>query len=58
MGHGVLAEEHHHMGVNMVASFSCVLVPFEVVRDKGFSAELPVQETMWNLARPKPKGLG
>lgn len=48
-GHGVLAEEHHHMGVNMVASFSCVLVPFEVVRDKGFNAELPVQETMWNL---------
>lgn len=37
------------MGVNMVASFSCVLVPFEVVRDKGFNAELPVQETMWNL---------
>lgn len=36
------------MGVNMVASFPCVLVLLEVVKDKGSRAGLPVQETTWN----------
>lgn len=42
--YGVLAQEHYpgHMNVNMVASFSCVLVSLEVVKDKGSSAALPV----------------
>lgn len=41
------------MGVNMVASFPCVLVLSEVVKDKGSSAELPVQETTWKALRYK-----
>lgn len=42
--YGVLAQEHYpgHMNVNMVASFPCVLVSLEVVKDKGSSAALPV----------------
>lgn len=38
-GYGVLAQEHQHMGVNMVASIPCVLIVLlEVVKDKSPSA--------------------